>query len=222
MSHVVIVGADKGGVGKTTVSGTLLEYLKMKAIEVRAFDTEVPNGILVRFHRDITELVDLTTSDGQMKVFDALARAPVTLIDVRAGLLSPALETLRKIGLLEAVQAGRMRLTMMHVIGASVASFEEIATTAEVLAGAKHYLVKNHINNASFFGWDEAVRKALEIGDGVIEIPKLDELAMEHIQTMGISGTAFVQNEQNSWVLRGYTRDWLKQIYAQYDQKLTF
>ena len=37
---VVVVGADKGGVGKTTVSRTLLDYFSANNVPTRAFDTE--------------------------------------------------------------------------------------------------------------------------------------------------------------------------------------
>jgi hypothetical protein len=41
---VILVGADKGGVGKTTVSRALLDYLIAHNIPTRAFDTESPKG----------------------------------------------------------------------------------------------------------------------------------------------------------------------------------
>ena len=43
---VIIVGADKGGVGKTTVARTLLDYFTAHQIPARAFDTEAPKGTL--------------------------------------------------------------------------------------------------------------------------------------------------------------------------------
>src|SRR5258708_26923829 len=94
---VIVVGADKGGVGKTTVSRTLLDYFDANNIPTRAFDTESPRGTLKRFHPELTEIVDLTTTSDQMKIFDTLnAAAPsVTVIDVRAGLMSPSLSSLR-------------------------------------------------------------------------------------------------------------------------------
>jgi predicted ATP-dependent serine protease len=96
---VIVVGADKGGVGKTTVSRTLLDYFSANNVPTRAFDTESPRGTLMRFHPDITEIVDMTTTSDQMKIFDTLnaASPSVTVIDVRAGLLSPALASLRSI-----------------------------------------------------------------------------------------------------------------------------
>ena len=101
---VVLVGADKGGVGKTTVSRALLDYFVAHNIPTRAFDTEAPKGTLKRFHPDITDVVDITSTADQMKIFDTLssADAKVTVIDIRAGLLSTTLEALRDIGFLDA------------------------------------------------------------------------------------------------------------------------
>src|SRR5512145_3105305 len=97
---VILVGADKGGVGKTTVARTLLDYFTAHQIATRAFDTETPRGTLKRFHPNLTDVVDMTLVADQMKVFDTLssADASVTLIDVRAGLMLPTLRALRDIG----------------------------------------------------------------------------------------------------------------------------
>jgi hypothetical protein len=57
---VVVVGADKGGVGKTRVSRTLLDYFTAHHVPTRAFDTESPKGTLKRFHPDVTDIVDVT------------------------------------------------------------------------------------------------------------------------------------------------------------------
>src|SRR6266571_3101198 len=106
---VFLIGADKGGVGKTTVARTLLDYFGARQVPTRAFDTESPRGTLKRFHPDVTEVVDMTTTSDQMKIFDTLnsASPSVTVIDVRAGLLSPALASLRDIGFLDAAKAGQ-------------------------------------------------------------------------------------------------------------------
>jgi len=59
---VILIGADKGGVGKTTVARTLLDYLRKQEVPTRAFDTEAPKGTLQRFHPDVSEIVDVTAS----------------------------------------------------------------------------------------------------------------------------------------------------------------
>ena len=81
---VIVVGADKGGVGKTTVARTLLDYFTAHQVATRAFDTEAPKGTLKRFHPDISEVVDVTTVPDQMRIFDTVSDLSVTVIDVRA------------------------------------------------------------------------------------------------------------------------------------------
>src|SRR4029453_13448824 len=107
---VIVVGADKGGVGKTTVSRTVLDYFSANNVPTRAFDTEFPRGTLKRFHPEVTEIVDVTPPSDQMKIFDTLntASTSVTVIDVRAGLLSPTLASLRDIGFLDAAKSGQI------------------------------------------------------------------------------------------------------------------
>jgi hypothetical protein len=97
---VILIGADKGGVGKTTVARTLIDYFGAHQTPTRAFDTESPRGTLKRFHPELTEVVDVTSVSDQMKIFDTLgsADAKVTVIDVRAGLLSSTLQALTDIG----------------------------------------------------------------------------------------------------------------------------
>jgi hypothetical protein len=214
---VVIVGADKGGVGKTTMSRALLDYFKTQNIECRAFDTETPLGVLKRFHNDKTKLVDLTRSDGQMEVFDTLGASAVTVIDVRAGLLSPTLKTLADIGFLDSVKEGKIKVVVLHVLGSSLASFNEIKTTQAALPGCQHFLITNHINGAEFFKWDgDTARLALSVGDGVLDIPKLDELAVEHVETAGMSFLSFKDDTSKSFVIRGYVRNWLKDVFEQF------
>jgi hypothetical protein len=223
-SHVVVVGADKGGVGKTTVSRTLLSYFKSKGIEFRAFDTESPKGVLQRFHPSETEIVDMRKTSGMMAAFDKIGTSPVTLIDVRAGLLSDLLSKLTTIGLLEAVKAGAMKLTLMHILGASLASFREIHDTQAVVGaqGSKHILVMNHINDSAFFGWNADAQEALKVGDGRIDIPQLDTEVAEHIEVASTPFQDFIEKTDESFVLRGLARGWLKEVYDQYDKLLTF
>src|SRR5688500_14853271 len=145
---VILVGADKGGVGKSTVARTLLDYFTAHQVPARAFDTEAPKGTLKRFHPELTDVVDITKIPDQMKIFDTLnsADAAVTLIDVRAGLMSPTLQALRDIGFIDAAKKGQITFAVFHILGPSIASLDEIADTANYLGDARYFLVKNFIN----------------------------------------------------------------------------
>src|SRR3981189_3805746 len=138
---VIVVGAGKGGVGKAPLSRALLDYFRSNNVPTRAFDTESPRGTLKRFHPEFTEIVDMTTTSDQMKIFDTLnaASPSVTVLDVPAGLLSPALASLRDIGFLDAAKSGQITFAVFHILGPSIASLDEIAETANFMQGAKTY-----------------------------------------------------------------------------------
>jgi len=230
---VIVVGADKGGVGKTTVSRTLLDYFNANNVATRAFDTESPRGTLKRFHPDITEIVDMTTTSDQMKIFDTLnSGTSVTVIDVRAGLLSRALASLRDIGFLDAAKGGQITFAVFHILGPSIASLDEIAETASFMAGAKYFLVKNFINDTQFFQWDQATYNSYfhRIKDATdLTIPKLNEMAYEQVEIASVPFLKFVANKSihddaanYSFVLRGYVRHWLANVWSEFDRiKLT-
>jgi len=225
---VIIVGADKGGVGKTTVARTLLDYFSARKIPIRAFDTESPKGTLRRFHPDVTDVVDVTKVPDQMQIFDTLTDSAVTMIDVRAGLLSPTLNALRDIGFLDAARKGQITFSVFHILGPSVASLDEIADTAEHMADAKYFLVKNFINNTHFFEWDQATYNSYfkRIKDAIeVTIPKLNEMACEQVELASVPYLSFIANKgpnaesaAYSFVLRGYVRHWLGHVWAEYDR----
>jgi hypothetical protein len=227
---VILIGADKGGVGKTTVARTLLDYFSAQQMPTRAFDTEWPRGTLKRFHPDVTELVDVTSVADQMKIFDTIARADakVTVIDVRAGLLSSTLQALSEIGFIQLGKTGQVTFAVFHVLGPSIASLEEIAETSRFIGEASHFLVKNHINATSFFEWDPATYKAyfkkIKYAKE-INIPKLNEMACEQVEVAGVPYVSFVDDKNAngeavnySFVLRGYVRHWLSQVWSEYDR----
>jgi hypothetical protein len=227
---VVLVGADKGGVGKTTVSRTLLDYLAARKIPTRAFDTEWPKGTLKRFNPDVTEVVDVTAVPDQMKIFDTLesSGAQITLIDVRAGLMSPTLRALRNIGFLDAGKKGLLTFALFHILGSSIASLDEIAETSHFLTDAKYFLVKNFINNTSFFEWDQSTYNNYfrQFKDAVeITIPQLNEMAYEQVELVSAPFVNFIANKgpngapaSHSFVLRGYVRHWLDTVWSEYDR----
>jgi hypothetical protein len=227
---LIVVGADKGGVGKTTVARLLLDYLAARKTPARAFDAEWPRGTLERFHPDLTEIVNILDTGDQMKIIDTLgdSGAKVSVLDVRAGHLGPTLKALEEIGFLDAAREREYTFCLFHVLGPSVASLDEIETTAPYVADAAYYLVKNHVNDTTFFEWDPDTYHAYfdEVKTaGEISIPKLNELAYEQVELAGVPFSDFVENKtaekkraHNSFVLRGYVRTWMRLVEEEFDR----
>jgi hypothetical protein len=225
---VLIVGADKGGVGKTTVCRTLLDYFSARKVPIRAFDTESPKGTLKRFHPEATDIVDVNLVPDQMRIFDTLSESQITMIDVRAGLLSPTLRALRDIGFIDAAKKGQITFSVFHILGPTIASLDEIAEASDFVNDAKYFLVKNFINNTHFFEWDQKTYDSYfrRIKDAVeVTIPKLNEMACEQVELAAVPFLTFIANKgpngeaaAYSFVLRGYVRHWLGNVWGEYDR----
>ncbi len=221
---LILVGADKGGVGKTTTSRALLDYLSRKNILARAFDTENPRGTLRRFYPGITEIIDLGKVSDQMKVLDTLdsSAVKVTVVDLKAGSLSGALDTFDKIGVLEAARRGDFNLGLVHVVGPAIASLDEMGEVAKYTKGIYYIVARNFINETNFFEWDETTYKKYFAGLSnarEIEIPKLNEMAYEQVDLAGVTFSDFIENQDAkgndgkfSFVLRGYVRKWIDDL----------
>jgi hypothetical protein len=227
---VILIGADKGGVGKTTVARLLADYFVGKNVPTRAFDTETPRGTLKRFHSDMTEVVDIASTADQMKILDTLttAQVKVSLVDARAGSFAGSLKALRDIGFLEAVREGQFTFVLFHVLGSSIASLNEIAETAPYAADAHYFLVKNHVNDTTFFEWDPATYSSYfskTRSAGEVTIPKLSEMAYEQVDIAASPFSTFVANKTgdgrpavHSFVLRGYVRTWQRKVNEEFDR----
>ena len=121
---------------------------------------------------------------------------------------------------------------MFHILGPSIASLDEIAETANFMDGAKYFLVKNFINDTQFFEWDQATYNSYfhRIKDATeLTIPKLNEMAYEQVEVASVPFLKFVANKGThdeaanySFVLRGYVRHWLANVWSEFDRiKLT-
>lgn len=212
-------GADKGGVGKTTIARAMLDYFKDRGVRPSVFDTEPGEGVLRRFYK-YAKPVNVGDVRGQMEVFDEVPTAGYTFVDLKAGALSKVLSRLRDGGLLQDVHDGKMRMIVLHVIASNEASLREIADTAEVLsAGGEHVVVKNHQSDGRFLEWDpEAYRSFFKPTDLMLDIPHLDGMAADAVDKLGVSFSSFIADDKNSRVLRGVVNHWLKRVWTEFDK----
>jgi hypothetical protein len=146
--------------------------------------------------------------------------------------MSPALASLRDIGFLDLAKSGHITFAVFHMLGPSIASLNEIAETANFMQGAKYFLVKNFVNDTHFFEWDKTTynfyfRKLQDATE--LSIPKLNEMAFEQVEIASVPFLKFIANKglddedaDYSFVLRGYVRHWLTNVWREFDRiKLT-
>jgi hypothetical protein len=209
---ILIVGGDKGGTGKSTVSRALVDYLEKHSVPIRAFDTEPGDiGVLKRFYPAATMLSGNAVA-GQQEIIDGASSSAVTLVDGRAGLLGPMLKSFDRIRLMDDVRSGELQLIVVHVIGQSVASASEVPAVVAAMEGASLVRVRNHA------GPDVVFPRASAGNMAEIDVPYLDEKAYAAVDRASVGFAAFVKNTAQSRVLRGEVRAWLDDVHGAFDR----
>ena len=219
---IIMVGADKGGVGKTQVCRALCDYMDTPPFNgldaPRILDSQFPKGDLVQF-RVSAEVINITDVQDQMKVFDQLSG--ITIVDVAAGLLGFTMRAFDQARLLDDVREGKLQIALLHVLGPSISSLSEIGeATAMLGTAASHFIVKNYINETKYFEWDEASEYAKSLkalAHVTIEVPHLDTIANESVQQARQSFVAFAASNA-SRTLRGRVAKWLELTWASFDR----
>jgi hypothetical protein len=230
---VIMIGADKGGVGKTTVCRVLLDWLDEKlppGSKTRVFDTQWPNGDLKNFRLGV-DVVNITNIEDQMIIFDNVEDMQATIVDVSAGHLFPSLETMDRAGLLRDVAKGDIRMIVMHVIGPTISSLGEVGEVMSRIGGGavRHVLVKNHYNDTRYRvandpRYVEVLRAAAA---NTINVPQLVATAIEEIQQQSVGFAQFVKGfdllnqpvaRKNSRMLVGYTAKWLSDVWSEFER----
>lgn len=227
---LVIVAAQKGGVGKTTTARLLLHWLSESKRQHAAFDTEHPAGSLARFYPKVTEVVDILKVADQARIFDTLAAAregTVLAVDLKAGLFFDVLSLMEDLYIFRDAREGNYRLVFLHVLGSSVESINEIEETMERFRGAIHVAVRNVASGANMSRWDESRTRERFLAEGGVEIdiPPLDPLAYQAVDDSSATFRDFVDNkdpngedQQYSYTLRAYVRRWLLISMTQLDR----
>lgn len=219
---VIIVGADKGGVGKTQVCRALRAYFDRPDLicrqRPRVLDGQYPRGDLAQFAPD-AQVINVTNVADQMNIFDTLEG--VTIVDIAAGLLGYMLKACDDAMLFEDVKNGTLNMVLLHVLGPSISSLDEIGDAVRMLGtSAKHFVVKNHINETNFFEWDQNSQHAASLralANVTIDVPHLNTVANEAVQQAQSPFLAFVESSA-SRTLRGHVAKWLKQVFSEFDR----
>lgn len=216
---LIVVGADKGGVGKTTVSRCVEDYLQRARSLHKVYDTEFPRGDLKRFV-PTADIVDLTKVDDQMKVFDSVEG--VTLVDIKAAQMSTLVNNFERTGILDDIRGGALNLAVLHVLGQSVASLNEVSAMVLALGTGSHYFpVKNLVDEYGFEQWDKDphfsdVLKTLE--PVTITVPHLESRAAVEVQQAAVSFDVFSRDARYSRMCRGYVSDFMKSVTREFDR----
>lgn len=225
MSHIHLIGGEKGGVGKSVVARLLAQAMIDRSLPFAAIDGDGSHAVLVRHYKDFTQAIDLANAESADQIVDrALGAERRVLVDLPAQSARALESWLAEANVLQFAKEMGIALTFWHVSDGGFSSVTEIERTLRLLgARTRHVVVKNFGRSKDFSQFDasEARRLLDGLSGQVLELPELDSATMYGIDRLGLSFWAAVHASEGEAALKPLERQrvklWLERCYSRID-----
>ncbi|HEY6133164.1 MAG TPA: mobilization protein [Rubrivivax sp.] len=222
MSHIHLVGGEKGGVGKSMVSRLLAQYFIDHQMPFVGFDTDRSHGSLLRFYSEhaAPALVD------RFEALDAIVEAAVAepgrrvLVDLAAQTHDPLVKWMDESGVLDMADLSGIQLTYWHVMDAGRDSVDLLTRLLDRFGQRLRYVVvRNQLRGDDFGQLDRSgeLERARGLGAKVMDLKKLHDTVVQKIDTRN-STFADARNSSNvdglGLMERQRLKMWMSNTYA--------
>ncbi|MEN9580624.1 MAG: hypothetical protein RJA70_3633 [Pseudomonadota bacterium] len=219
MSHIHLVGGEKGGVGKSVVARLLAQRFIDADLPFAAIDADVSHGALLRYYGEYTQAVDLEQQASADSIMDrALGADRSVLVDLPAQSVRLLLRWLEGADVLSFARQLQVGVTFWFVTDGGFDSARQFETLLATFGDQMNYVaVKNHGRGRDFSQFDMAdgMRRLTALGGKVLELAELEPSTMYAIDRCGSSFWAAANNADGPHALaplqRQRARLWLAQ-----------
>ena len=176
--RIIVVGGDKGGVGKSFTARALLHYLREINVPCLAVDTDPSNATFASFldQKLPYELVDIDAEAALDTLVEKVLAHGVVLVDFAARAHERFAKWVEEVGFGEIQRANNVELTVFFVLGGEPESNAILKDVNEKMSADTHLvIVKNQGRTESFRLYEEHHVRDLVLARQAVEIdlPKL-------------------------------------------------
>jgi hypothetical protein len=207
-----IIAAQHPRVGKTLIARLLTEYLRADGRPVAGYDLDPREPAYATLFPDLVWTVDITTTPGQMALFDRLIadRRRATVIDLSHGKTDQFFAVMAEIGFEREAHRQLMQPVVLYIADSAPATAEAYGQLRSLLP--KTTFVPVH-NEAVSFMLVEHEFPPSRRDYGMLRIPRLSPVVRGVIDRSGFSFAAYM-GDQPGGPTEIHT--WTANIFAQF------
>jgi len=227
-SAILLIGGEKGGVGKSLVARLLAQHFIDRGINFTGFDTDRSHGALMRFYAGYASpvLVD------RYEALDAIVESAVAtpgqrvLVDLAAQTHEPLVKWMDESGVLELAAESGVAMTYWHVMDAGRDSVDLLHALVDRFGGRMRLvLVLNEVRGDSFDMLRESgeLARVEALGAPIVSVRKLQDSTVQKIDAHSASFWAAVNSSERAvtglgLLERQRVKIWLNRVYAEFDR----
>lgn len=229
MRSLNFIGGEKGGVGKSVVARLLAQYFIDKGRTFTGFDTDRSHTTFARFYGDFAAPVVVDRYEGLdtiAAVFDGVAddSRHSVIVDLAAQTAAPLARWMQDSDVLVLMSELGVAVNFWHLADAGRDSVDLLGNLIDTYgAGPNYVVVRNHGRGSDFSQLDQsdALKRTLELGGKVVNLPELHEASMRKIDRQGASFWSAINTREGADTLglleRQRVKNWLRNTYAMLD-----
>jgi len=228
MSHIHLIGGEKGGVGKSLVSRILAQYFIDKGLPFAAFDSDKSHGSLIRFYGQFSQPVDTAELESLDRIVESAAEDPNrrVLVDLAAQTQEGLAKWIDDSGVFDVTQELGIGLSYWHVMDAGRDSVDLLTSLLDRFAGRLPLvIVLNELRGDKFelLNTSGQRERALSAGAKIVSLRKLPDATMQKMDGLSTSFWAAVHHPDRASTGLGVlerqrVKVWLARAYEEIDR----
>ena len=225
-SSILLIGGEKGGVGKSLVSRALAQYFIDHSMPFVGFDTDRSHGALMRFYADYASpiLID------RYEALDHIVEVAVeqsglrVLVDLAAQTHAPLVAWMDDSGVLDLARENGLQITYWHVMDTGRDSVDLLRQILERFQDRLDYVVvRNQLRGNDFSNLEKSglLDRLSDLGGGVIEVKQLHQSVIQKIDAKDSSFWAAKQSGTEfgaglGLMERQRLKTWMNHVFAEF------
>jgi len=225
-SRVLLIGGEKGGVGKSLVSRALAQYFIDHSMPFVGFDTDRSHGALMRFYADYASpiLID------RYEALDHIVEVAVeqsglrVLVDLAAQTHAPLVAWMDDSGVLDLARENGLQITYWHVMDTGRDSVDLLRQILERFQDRLNYVVvRNQLRGNDFSNLEKSglLDRLSDLGGRVIEVKQLHQSVIQKIDAKDSSFWAAKQSGTEfgaglGLMERQRLKTWMNHVFAEF------
>jgi hypothetical protein len=226
-SSILLIGGEKGGVGKSLVSRALAQYFIDCSVPFVGFDTDRSHGALMRFYSDYASPILIDRYEALDHIVETAVEQPGirVLVDLAAQTHAPLVAWMDDSGVLDLAQENDLRITYWHVMDTGRDSVDLLRQVLDRFQDRLNYVVvRNQLRGNDFSNLEKSglLDRLSSLGGRVVEVKQLHQSVIQKIDAKDRSFWAAKQSSAEygaglGLMERQRLKTWMNHVFAEFN-----